>query len=132
MDQNSLVIEEADAGAEFVDRFDKKMPVKVAFWLKPSEAGQWYLYIASSQIDDQNLDRGYRDVLWLAKQTPSQYLDPFRIKLIPESDPLAQAALEIHKRFPGRMATRVGAKTFGGMSVDGVFVYPSRVGATTP
>src|SRR2546421_42190 len=119
MDQNSLVIEESDAGAELVNRFNQKMPVKVAFWVKPVESGQWYLYIASEQIDDRSLDQGYREVLRLANQNPSPYLDPFQVKLIPASDPLAQAALEIHRRFPGRMATRVGSKTFGGVSVDG-------------
>jgi len=95
------------------------------------ESGQWYLYIASEQIDDRSLDQGYREVLRLASQNPSPYLDPFQVKLIPASDPLAQAALEIHRRFPGRMATRVGSKTLGGVSVDGVYIYPASVVAPT-
>jgi hypothetical protein len=132
VDQSPLVSEETDAGAEFVAQFDKTIPVKVAFWLKPSEAGQWYLYIASDQIGDQSLDQGYREVLRLASQSPTPYLDPFRVKLIPASDPLTQVALEIHRRFPSRIATRVGSKTFGGMSVDGAFIYPASVVAPTP
>ena len=129
MDQSPLVNEETEAGAEFVEQFDKKMPVKVAFWLKPSAAGQWYLYIASDQIDEQSLDRGYREVLRLANQSPSPYLEPLRVKLIPSSDPLALAALEFHRRFPYRGPTRLGRRleleTFGGSSVDGVFLYPA-------
>src|SRR4051794_30218911 len=109
MDQNSLVIEEIDTGAEFVSLFDKKVPVKAAFWGKPAEAGQWYLYIASDQIDDRGVDQAYREVQRLAKEHPSPYLDPFQVKLIPASDPLAQAALEIHRRYPGRMSTRIGS-----------------------
>jgi len=54
------------------------------------------------------------------------------VKLIPASDPLAQAALEIHRRHPVRMATRIGTKTFGGVSVEGAYVYPSLAIAPTP
>jgi hypothetical protein len=59
-------------------------------------------------------------------------LDPFQVKLIPTNDPLAKAALEIHHRFPGRMATRFGGKSFGGMGVDGVYIYPASVSSTGP
>ena len=129
MDPNTLVTEETDAGAELVNQFDKSMPVKVSFWLKPADGGQWYLYIASDQITDGNLDQGYREVLRLAKHHPSPYLDPFRVKLIPATDPLAEAALEIHRRFPGVLATRLGGRNFGGSSVEGAYIYPSLVSA---
>ena len=62
----------------------------------------------------------------------SPYLDVFQVKLIPTSDPLAQAALEINRRFPGRMATRFGGGSFGGMGVDGVYIYPAAVSSRTP
>jgi hypothetical protein len=60
------------------------------------------------------------------------FLDPFEVKLIPSSDPLAQAALEILQRFPGQTAIRFGGRNFGGMSVDGVYIYPVSVTALTP
>jgi hypothetical protein len=132
MDQGPLVIEETDAGAELVRRLDKYFPVKAAFWVKESEEGHWYLYIASDQISDRNLDMAYGEVLRLAGQMASPYLDPFQVKLIPTSDPLAQAALDILRRYPGMMATRFGSKNFGGMGVDGVYIYPASVTTLTP
>lgn len=132
MDQESLVVEETDAGAELVRRLDKYVPVKVAYWVKLSEEGQWYLYIASEQINDQNLDMHYGEVLRLADEMASAYLDPFRVKLIPTSDPLAQAALDVHRRYPGPMATRFGGKDFGGLAVDGVYIYPACVTTLAP
>jgi hypothetical protein len=132
MDQGPLVIEETDAGADLVRRLDKYMRIKAAFWVKESEEGQWYLYIASDQIDDRNIDVAYGEVLRLAGQMANPYLDPFRVKLIPTNDPLAQAALDIHRRYPGSMATRFGGKNFGGMGVDGVFIYPASVATLTP
>ena len=59
MDQGQLVSEEIDAGAELVRRLDQYVPVKAAFWVKDSEEGQWYLYIASDQITDTNLGAAY-------------------------------------------------------------------------
>ena len=124
MDQGPLVIEETDAGEELVRRLDKHIPVKVAFWVKDSEEAQWYLYIASDQIDDTNLHAAYGEVLRLAARMASPYLNPFRVKLVHTSDPLAQAAIDVHRRFPGRTATRFSGAYFGGMGVDGVFIYP--------
>ena len=132
MDQGLLVIEETEAGAELVRLLDKHVPVDAAFWVKDSEEGQWYLYIASDRFEEKNLDAAYGEVLRLAAQVATPHLDPFRVKLIPADDPLAQAALEVHRRYPARIATRFGGKNFGGMSVDGVYIYPAPAGALAP
>lgn len=118
-------MEEIDAGAELAREFDKYEPVKVAFWLKASDEAHRYLYIASEQVSGANVDVAYGEVLRLTERMNSPYLDPFRVKLINADDPLAKAALEINERYPGRLATRFGGKSFGGSSVDDVYVYPS-------
>ncbi len=125
MDTWSLVSEEIEAGAELAREFDKFKPVNAAFWLKASGEDHWYLYIASKKIDDSNFDLAYGEVLRLAGKMHSIYLDPFRVKVISGNDPLAKAAINIHNHFPGRMATRFGGKTFGGVGVDDVYIYPS-------
>jgi hypothetical protein len=132
MDQGALVTEETDAGEELVCRFDKFASVKAAFWLKEAEERQWYLYIASDQINDTNLRAAYGEILRVAAQMVTPYLDPFRVKLIPTSNPLAQAAVEIHQRYPGRIAIRLNGTNFGGLSVDGVFIYPACQNVVTP
>ena len=132
MDQEPLVIQETDAGAELVRLLDRFVPVKAAFWIKESEEEPWYLYIASDRIDDRNPDAAYGEVLRLASQMANPYLDPFRVKLIPTSDPLARAVQDIHRRYPGTMATRFGGKVFGGIGVDGVYIYPDVLTASSP
>jgi hypothetical protein len=129
MDQNTLVAAEVDAGAELVARFDKYMPVSVAFWLKPTENSPWSLYIASERMDDTTLDRGYGEVLRLAGEMQTPYLDPFQVKLTRADDPLVRAVLDIHRRYPGRLPIRYGGTSLGGLSVDGVYVYPLAVTA---
>ncbi len=129
MDQGSLVTEEIDAGAELAREFDKYEPVKVAFWLKASDDDHRFLYIASDRIDDTNIDVAYEEILRLAAKSQSAWLDPFRVKLISGGDPLAKAALEIHQRFPGRLANRFGGNMFGGIIANDVYIYPSPIPA---
>jgi hypothetical protein len=132
MDPGPLVREEIEAGAELVREFDKYAPVQAAFWLKASDDPYRYLTLASEQFDDASLAMAYGEVSRLTEQMASPYLDPFRVKLIGKESPLAGAAMAIHQRFPGRMATRLAGQSFGGLSVDDVYLYPALVPAAVP
>jgi hypothetical protein len=126
MDTNPLVTEEADAGADLIQRFHNYMPVEAAFWLNPSEDGKWALYIASPAIDDGKYDPGFREVLRLVREMRTSYIDPFQVRLIGSDDPLAKAAIEMNQRFPGPIPTRLRGKSFGGIPVEEVYIYPAR------
>jgi hypothetical protein len=76
------------------------------------------LYVASGQLRSGELDAAYREILRLTWEMASPYLDAMQVKLVPASDLIAQAALEINHRFPGRIPARLGGTTFGGMGVD--------------
>jgi hypothetical protein len=132
MDQDIMVTEETEAGAEFVRRLDQSVPVSAAFWLKESEEGRWYLYIASDRINDQNLRWAYGEVMRVADQMGNPSLDPFRVKPVSTSAPFAQAALELLRRYPGQMPARLGGTYFGGMGVEGVYIYPDLVASPFP
>lgn len=125
MDQGPLVMEEIEAGAELAREFDNYAPVKVAFWLKASDDDHRYLYLASDQIDDTNFDLAYSEVGRLTNKIRSPFIDGFRVKVINGSDPLARAALDINKRFPAPIPTRLAGQMFGGIFVDDVYIYPS-------
>jgi hypothetical protein len=47
------------------------------------------------------------------------------VKLIGLDDPLAKAAVDRLRRFPGRGPARVHGETFGGVAVDEGYLYPS-------
>lgn len=125
MDQGPLVMDQIDAGARFLGEFQKYMPVLAAFWLKESDEGEWNLYVASDQITDDNFDVAYGEVLRIAGVVRDPYFDPFQVKLTGANDPLARAALDTHRRYPGRVATRFHGKVFGGLPVEEVYIYPS-------
>lgn len=124
MDQDALVSEPIDAAAKFLKEFQKYLPVESAFWLRGEDDGVWSLYVVSDRITDDNFDLAYGEVLRIAGKLHDPWFDPFQVKLIGQDDPLAVAAREVQRRYPGRTPTWYQGKTFGGMSVDGVFVYP--------
>jgi hypothetical protein len=133
MDQGPLVSEETEAGADLVREFNNYAPVDVAFWLKQSDDDFRYLYIASKGIEANNLHLAYKEMLRLANKIQSPYLDPFRVKLIDSENPLAKAALEIRRHYPGPMATRLGGgRPFGGISIADGYIYPSPIPSTQP
>lgn len=124
MDQSSLVSEEIEAGEKLAHEFNKYKRVVALFWLKASDEEYRYLYIASDQVNDTNIREAYTKVLQLANGLQSPYLDPFRVKLLDAKKTLAKAAVDINQKYPGPMAIRFGGNTFGGLSVDDVFIYP--------
>lgn len=130
MDQGPLVREQIDAGARFLAEFDKYYPVRAAFWLKESEEGHWYLYVASDRITDENFDVAYEEVLRVAGHLKDPWFDPFQVKVIGAEHPLAQAALERLRHYPGRMSSRLNGEGFGGVSVEEIYLYPSPVPAS--
>jgi len=130
MDQGPLVNEEIDAGLKLALGFNEYQPVKAAFWLKAVDEQNRFLYIVSEQINDENYDVAYGEVLRLAGKIRSPYLDPFRVKIVNAEDPLAKAAVEINERFPGQIATRFRGKYFGDTGIDDVYIYASPLPAT--
>jgi len=126
MDTNPLVIEEIDAGSELIRRFQEYMPVEAAFWLNPSEEGRWALYIVSPKMDVANYDRGFPEILRLVHEMETPYIDPFQVRLVGSDDPLAKAAVELNRKYPGPMPTRFRGKNFGGDPVEEVYVYPAK------
>jgi hypothetical protein len=124
MDQGPLVSEQIEDGARFLAEFDKHRPVQSAFWLKESEGGAWWLYVASDQITDDNFDVAYGEVLRVAQAMPD-FFDPFQVKVLGQDDALAKAAADARLRVPRRGPIRLRDTTFGGLPVEEVYLYPS-------
>jgi len=125
MGQDLLVIEQIDAGADFVRDFNDYVSVSVACWVNPAESDNLFLYLGSDDIDDTNIDVAYREVLRRLGRRRTQWLDPFQIKLVNSSDPVARDAIQIRDRYPAKTATRYQGSSIGGMSIEGAYIYPS-------
>lgn len=124
MGKELLVNETIDAGAAFLRDFNEFVPVSVAFWVMPAESDNLFLYVASDDIGDHNFDAAYGEVLRKLNDNRSPWLDPFQIKLVPSSDPIAQEAIRIRDRFPISLVTRYGGSSLGGIGIEEACIYP--------
>lgn len=127
MDQETLVIDEIRAAAEFIPKLNDVLPINAAFWLKESDQEWWFLHLASDHVAYGNIGEGYLKVIQVSNNMPELLLDLLRVKLIPIDDPLAQAAIRIYGHAPSNRPTRLGGTVFGGTSVDGVYLYPRSI-----
>jgi hypothetical protein len=114
----------------FLAEFQKYYAVQVAFWIKEPDHEEWNLYIAASDITDDNFDVAYEKVLDITRDLGNPLFDPFQVKLLTMDDPLTKAALELRRRMPSQTIIRWQGGTFDGISVEWVFVYPLPVSAT--
>jgi len=126
------VIEEIEVGEHLLREFENYAPIMVAFWMRAGDEEQRYLYIASDRIDATNFDVAYGEVLRIAERIRSPYFNPFRVKVINSSHPLAHAALDARDRFPAPIATRLGGTWFGGVDAADVYIYPALDRVATP
>jgi hypothetical protein len=130
MDQESLVNEQIAAGEEFVRDFSEYVSVHAAFWINPADSEDWFLYVASAEINDGNFDVAYGEILRRVGTNRNQWLDAFQVKLLNSADPLAAEVIEIRDRYPLKIATRYNGSSIAGMAIGGAFIYPP-IAATT-
>ena len=122
MDQGSLVEKQIEAGLKLALNFHTQYkPLIAAFWLKEDE-GQWFLYLASDQIDDTNFDLAYGAVIRLLSLEPHPWLDTFEVKVAGIDDPIVRNIVDIQRKYPGA-SRRLRNRMIGGQSVEGIYVY---------
>jgi hypothetical protein len=102
------------------------MASPTAFWVKPSDSERWFLHIAAAEIDDSNVDEGYKEVLRLMKNLQTPYFDAFQVKLVKSEDPLVRAVMELHQRYARVKVSPIhyNGHYLGGMSLEGAYLYP--------
>lgn len=124
MDQGTLVSEQIDAGAKLVADFGHYKPLRAAFWIKDPDDREWYLCLASDQINDTNFDLAYGEVNRLVRPMSNLWLDPFQVKVMGADHPMAKAVIELTEKYPGICPIRLRSRRLGNITVDDAFVYP--------
>lgn len=124
MGQGTLVEMQIDGGKLLVESLrNAGFDVMVSGWTKTSEEGDWYLYIASKDVDDQGLAGAYRTVYSTIKANPEFGIDPFEVKLIGQQNVIARDLLAIRGTGGVQVATRSRRPRLGHMSVEETYVY---------
>src|SRR4051812_28298222 len=100
MDQSPLVEMQIEDGAKIVETLrDGGFDVAAAWWMKTSEEGQWFLYIASKEVDDSGIAAAYRKLHSLLRPLRPLWVDRFEVKLVAPGNPLTQDVLAILARY---------------------------------
>ena len=129
MDPTSLVEIQKVSGKRLVERLlEEGVDITAAAWLKESEEGSWYLYIATSLVE---VPRGamrdaFRAIHSVIRKTPElSWIRAGVIKVINPHDPIAEAIYDFHRRYSWPTPTDFGGGNFGGLMIDGAYIYPA-------
>ena len=96
MGQGTLVEMQIDGGKALIDSLrNTGFDVTVSGWTKSSEEGDWYLYIASKDVDDRGLAEAYRTVYTTIQADPELGIDPFEVKLVGQQNLIAKDLLDV-------------------------------------
>jgi hypothetical protein len=128
MGQTTLVDLQLKSGQWFIDRLlGKGIPVTVAGWVKESESGDWYLYLATPLVGQEGAKRtAYRRVNEVIRemQRDGFWNDPFAIKVINPHDSIARD-MEAHRaRRPAPIPTPFRGTRLGDLEVEEAYIYP--------
>jgi hypothetical protein len=115
-------------GQRLIDRLAKEgVAVTAAAWVKESESGDWYLYLATPLVTD---DGGKRPVYHRVNEAISELqeegfgMDPFAKKVIGVHDPIAADMVAHRAGRPGGPPTPFRGSRLGDLAVEEAFIYP--------
>ncbi len=126
MDTSALVENQIDDGLKLVNRLvADHFDVSVACWVRTSEEGDWFLYIASKTVDENGLAAAYRDVYRVIQSMPDIWIHKSQVKLIGRENPIAKDALEMQRRYARRLPTRYPGPQLGNIAIEEAYFYPT-------
>ena len=127
MGQEALVAVQFSEGEQLIDRLLKEgVTVTAAAWIKKSDGGLWYLYIASSLVgEDGARGNGYRRIIALVRemQKDGVWIDPMDIMLIGPDEPIAKALRAVPRRKTAQGLTWFSGPRLGELEVEQAIIY---------
>ncbi len=128
MDQIVLVEEQIKAGQKLIELLNEEgIPVLAGGWIKESEGGQ-YLYLVTPLVGEDGATKpAYRRIVPVIRrmQEIGLWIDPFEVKVVGPTEPLAQAIMEVQRRYPGRQGICYGITSLAELPIDGAYIYPA-------
>ena len=132
MDQATLVEMQIDDGKRLIHRLiDEGIGVSAACWVKESESGWWYLYLATPLVGETGATRpAYRRVndVIRALEKEGFGISPLEVKLIGPDDPIAKDVIAVRDRNPVRSPIWFRGNRLGELGVEEAYIYPPRIG----
>jgi len=128
MAQATLVEIQIKEGQRLIDRLAHEgVAVTAAAWLRESESGDWYLYLATPLVSEGGGKKpAYHRINTLIREMQKEGfgMDPFAKKVIGPHDPIAKAMVANRGGRPGGPPTPFRGSRLGGLAVEEAYIYP--------
>jgi hypothetical protein len=115
-------------GQRLIDRLAQEgVAVNAAAWVKESESGEWYLYIATPLVGkDRDKRAAYHRVNEVMRELEEEGLgmDPFAHRVIGPTDPIAKDLVIQRPGRPGGPPTSFRGARLGDLAIEEAFIYP--------
>jgi hypothetical protein len=128
MAQTALVEMQIKEGQTLIDRLTYEgIAVTAAAWVKESDSGDWYLYLATPLVGEDGATRpAYRRVNAVIRKMEEEGfgMDPFEKKVIGPHDPVARDLAEHREARPAGPPTLFRGNRLGALAVEEAYIYP--------
>jgi hypothetical protein len=128
MAQATLVEMQIKEGQILIERLAHEgVAVTAAGWVKESESGDWYLYLATPLVgEDGGTKTAYRRVNAVIRKMEEEGfgMDPFEKKVIGPHDPIARDMVAHREARPAGPPTRFRGNRLGELAVEEAYIYP--------
>jgi hypothetical protein len=128
MAEATLVNMQLTEGQRLIDRLaQNEVAVTAAAWVKESESGDWYLYLATPLVGEGGGKKAaYHRVNEVIREMQEEGfgMDPFAKKVIGPNDPIAKDLLTHRVGRPGGSPTTFRGNRLGDLAVEEAYIYP--------
>jgi hypothetical protein len=128
MAQATLVEMQIKEGQILIERLALEgIAVTAAGWVKESDSGDWYLYLATPLVGEDGSTRSaYRRVNAVIRKMEEEGfgMDPFEKKVIGPHDPIARDMVAHRAARPGGPPTPFRGSRLGELAVEEAYIYP--------
>src|ERR1700682_1609875 len=128
MAQATLVEMQINEGQRLIDRLAQEgVAVTAAAWVKESESGDWYLYLATPLVGEGGGKRpAYHRINTVIREMLKEGfgMDPFEKKVIGPHDPIAKDMVANRGGRPGGPPTPFRGSRLGDLALEEAYIYP--------
>ena len=126
MDTQTLVDDKIHDGQRFITLLvQKKFEVVVACWVKTSEEDDWFLYVASGEVDKKGLAEAYREAYRALEVLDTPWITASQLKLVRSDDPIVADVKETQYLLTAAFPTISHRPQLGDLSTQEVYIYPN-------
>lgn len=128
MAQGTLVEIEISEGQRFINRLAQAgITITAAAWVKESESGDWYLYLATPLVSEGGGKRSaYRAINDVMREMLREgfEMDPYAKKVVSLHDPIARDMIANRGNRPGGPPKLFRGSQLGNLAVEEAYIYP--------